>query len=466
MRTANLLALKDTLLRDPLLTKLSGLAKREDTDLFLVGGYLRDLLIGVRRRDYDLALFREASFLVPQIEEIVGFHFFKVGREDVTTYRIIKSDLSIDLTYLQGETIQEDLERRDFTMNAIAFSLKDDTFHWVEGAPEDIERQVIRSVSHRAIDQDPLRMLRAIRYLSTLDGFRLDTLLLKDIGLKKHQIDKTPGERIKMEMDHILLAPHRDQGVRTLYESGLLVVLFPELRGLETLGQGEYHHLNALSHTLLTVEKISWAKGWCSSKHHEIPMTAELTLSVSYAALFHDLGKQETHHVDERGKVHFYHHEAFSCRAAEGIMDRLRFSRAMRDQILRLIQHHMRIPNLSHETKDSALKRLVNHVGDETPLLVLLTLADKEASRGILAVPRDDVVEGHCLRILEFFGEKDIVHPSPLVTGKDVISLGYGPGPKVGQILRFVQEKQVTGEVKTREDALRLLKEEFGQLKS
>ena len=147
-------------------------------------------------------------------------------------------------------------------------------------------------------------------------------------------------------------------------------------------------------------------------------------------------------------------------------MDRLRFSRAMRDQILRLIQHHMRIPNLSHETKDSALKRLVNHVGDETHLLVLLTLADKEASRGILAVPRDDVVEGHCLRILEFFGEKDIVHPSPLVTGKDVISLGYEPGPKVGQILRFVQEKQVTGEVKTREDALRLLKEEFGQLKS
>jgi tRNA nucleotidyltransferase/poly(A) polymerase len=177
--TANLLTLKDNLLRDPLLSKLSGLAKREDTNLFLVGGVLRDLLIGVHCRDYDLALSREASFLVPHIEEVVGFHFFKVGREDTITYRIIKSDMSIDLTYLQGDTIQEDLKRRDFTMNAIAFSLKDDTFHWVEGAPEDIERQVIRSVSPRAIDQDPLRMLRAIRYLSTLDGFRLDALLVK-----------------------------------------------------------------------------------------------------------------------------------------------------------------------------------------------------------------------------------------------------------------------------------------------
>ena len=466
MGTANLLALKDTLLRDPLLSQLSRLAKREESDLFLVGGVLRDLLIGVHRRDYDLVLSREASFLVPQIEQIAGFHFFRVGREDTATYRIIKSDLSIDLTTLQGETIQEDLRRRDFTMNAIAFSLKDDTFHWVEGAPEDVERKVIRSVSPRAIDQDPLRMLRAIRYLSTLDGFRLDPLLLNDIRLKKHQIDKMPGERLKMEMDHILLAPHRDPGMSALYESGLLVVLFPEVRGLETLGQGEYHHLDTLSHTLLTVEKISWAIGWCSSKHHEIPLTPESILSVSYAALFHDLGKQETHCVDERGKVHFYHHESFSCRAAEGIMERLRFSRAMRDQVLRLIQFHMRIPNLSRETKDSALKRLVNQVGDETPLLVLLTLADKEASRGILSVPRDDVVEGHCLRILEFYGEKDIVHPSPLVTGSDVLSLGYESGPKVGEILRFIQEKQVTGEIETREDALRCLKEEFGQLKS
>jgi poly(A) polymerase len=149
------LALKDTLLQDPLLSKLSGLAKREDTDLFLVGGVLRDLLIGVHRRDYDLALSRETSFLIPQIEGVVGFHFFRVGREDTPTYRIIKSDMSIDLTYLQGETIQEDLGRRDFTMNAIAFSLKDDTFHWVEGAPEDIERQVIRSVSLERLTKIP-----------------------------------------------------------------------------------------------------------------------------------------------------------------------------------------------------------------------------------------------------------------------------------------------------------------------
>jgi tRNA nucleotidyltransferase/poly(A) polymerase len=123
----------------------------------------------------------------------------------------------------------------------------------------------------------------------------------------------------------------------------------------------------------------------------------------------------------------------------------------------------MRILNLSKETKETALKRLVNQIGDETPLLVLLTLADKEASRGILSIQIDEVVENHCLRILELFNQKDIVHPPPFITGHDVMVLGYSPGPRVGQILHFIRQKQVEGEIKNREEALRILKENFDQ---
>ena len=119
---------------------------------------------------------------------------------------------------------------------------------------------------------------------------------------------------------------------------------------------------------------------------------------------------------------------------------------------------------MSEETKEGALKRLVNQMGEETPLLVLHTLADKEASRGILSIQIDEVVERHCLRVLELFKEKDIVHPPPLVTGHDVMALGYSSGPRVGQILDFVRKKQVEGEIKTREDALRILKEKFGNV--
>jgi poly(A) polymerase len=121
----------------------------------------------------------------------------------------------------------------------------------------------------------------------------------------------------------------------------------------------------------------------------------------------------------------------------------------------------MRILNLTRETKETALKRLVHQTGDEIPLLVIHSLADKEASRGILSYENDPVVEGHCLHLLELYRQKEIVHPLPLISGHDVMALGYSPGPKVGQILTLILQKQVVGEIKTREEALTLLREEF-----
>jgi len=449
--------------KDPILSKLSGLSKEKRIPLFIVGGYLRDLLLGTSGKDYDFALPKDPSSFIATIEEVLLLHFFKVGKEErnTTTYRIIKEDISIDLTFLQGETIEEDLQRRDFTINAMAFSFQDETLHWVEGCLEDIGKKLIRTISNHSIDQDPLRMLRAIRYLCTLDGFALDKGVREEISLKKEKILSLPGERIKTELDRILLSPRPAIGIKTLYESNLLLTLFPEFKGLENLGQNEHHHLDVLSHTLLMVKKISWAFDWVAQNYQEISMTQEDRLSLYYAALFHDIGKQDTYSKDEKERVHFYYHESFSVQAAERIMERLRFSNFMKNKILHLIKNHMRILNLSQETKETALKRLVNQIGDETPLLVFLTLADKEASRGILSIQIDEIVEKHCLRILELINEKDIVHPPPFITGHDVMALGYSTGPRVGQILNFIRQKQVEGEIKNREEALRVLREKF-----
>jgi poly(A) polymerase len=449
--------------QDPILSKLSGLAKEKNIPLFLVGGYLRDLLLGTPGKDYDFALPKDASLFIETIEEAFRLHFFKVGKEEMNTitYRIIKEDMSIDLTFLQGETIEEDLRRRDFTINAIAFSLQEESFHFVGGSLEDIGKKVIRTVSNHSIDQDPLRMLRAIRYLCTLDGFVMDKELREEISLKKEKVLSLPGERIKTELDHILLSPRPAIGMKSLHESNLLLTLFPELKGLENLGQNEHHHLDVLFHTLLMTEKISWAFEWVAQNHQEIFLTQEDRLSVYYAALFHDIGKQDTYTEDEKGRVHFYYHESFSVQAAERIMERLRFSTLMKNKILHLIKNHMRILNLSWETKETALKRLVHQVGDETPLLVLHTLSDKEASRGVLSIQIDEVVENHCLRILKLFNEKDVVHPPSFITGHDVMALGYSSGPRVGEILNFIRQKQVEGEIKNREEALRILREKF-----
>jgi putative nucleotidyltransferase with HDIG domain len=320
---------------------------------------------------------------------------------------------------------------------------------------------VIRAVSNDSIDQDPLRMLRAIRYFCTLNGFIMDGKLKEEISLKKEKVLSLPGERIKTELDQILLSPRPAIGMESLYESNLFVTLFPEFRGLESIHQGDHHHLNVLPHVLLMIEKVSSALGWIAHQGMRIALTEEDRLSLYYAALFHDIGKQDTFSVDEEGRVHFYYHESYSCQRAEGVMERLRFSNQLKNRILRLIQHHMRILNMPRETKEGALRRLVNQMGEETPLLVLHTLADKEASRGILSVQIDEVVEDHCLKILDFYREKDIVHPPPLITGHDVMALGYPPGPRIGQILSYIRQKQVEGEIKNREGALKVLIEKF-----
>ena len=455
---------------DPILFKLSALAKEKGVDLFLVGGYLRDLLLRayspafqLSGMDYDFALPKEFSSFISTMENAFQFHFFKVGKEEAgtITYRMMSRGISIDVTFFQGETLEEDLLRRDFTINAIAVSLRDETCHAVEGAFDDIGKKLIRSVSQRSINQDPLRMLRAIRYLCTLEGFTVDIKLEEEISSKRELIRDLPGERVKMELDRIFLSPRPGLGMKSLYELGLLLILMPELKGLEGLGQNKHHHLHVLSHILLMIDKIPWAEEWLANNGKAISLTQEDRLALYYASLFHDLGKQDTYSQDEKGRVHFYHHESFSCKSAEAIMERLRFSNPMKNRILLLVKHHMRILNLSSETGESALKRLVNQMGEETPLLVLHTLSDKEASRGILSIQIDEIVDGHCLRILELFEEKGIVHPPPLITGHDVMSLGYSSGPKVGEILSFIQERQVEGEIKTREEALEALKEKF-----
>jgi poly(A) polymerase len=461
--TMDLNQAREEIRKDPILCQLSKMAKEKKISLYLVGGYLRDLLLGVRAKDYDFALAKDSSSFIGSMEEGLHLHFFKVGREEMgtTAFRIIKENMSIDLTFLQGETIEEDLRRRDFTVNAVAFSLQDETFHWVEGALEDVGRRLIRTVTDRSIDLDPLRMLRAIRYSCTLEGFTVDERLKEEIFSKREKILSLPAERIRTELDQLLLSPLPAVGIKSLYESNLLFSIFPELKGLESLGQNEHHHVDALSHTLLIVGKISWALEWATRNGRETLLNHEDRLSLYYAALFHDIGKQDTYSQDDKGRVHFYYHEAFSVQAAERIMERLRFSNVMKDRILHLVKNHMRILNLSPETKETALRRLVNQIGEETALLVLLSLADKEASRGILSVQNDEVVEKHCLRILELFREKDIVHPPPLISGHDVMALGYSSGPRVGQILSFIRHKQVEGEIKDREEALRMLKERF-----
>ena len=454
--------LQTEIAKDRMLLRLSELAKRGNVPFFLVGGYLRDLWLGTKRKDYDFTLPPEACFFISTIERIFRLHCFKAGKGKTITYRVMKEDFSMDISVFQGEDIVQDLHRRDFTVNALAFSLRDWTWHWTEGALEDIRNRRICTVSNRSIDQDPLRMLRAIRYASTLADFVIDGHLREEIRTKREQILGVPAERIRMEMDRILLGPRPSFGMEILYETGLLLVLIPELKRLENLTQGKYHHLPALSHTLTAIEKISPAIEWARSKEAAISVSENDTLCLLYAILFHDIGKQDTYSTDEEGEIHFYHHQVFSCQAARRIMQRFRFSNLMCEKVLRLIRNHMKILTLPREAKESVLRRLVHEIGEEILLLVIHTLADKEANRRVFSCEKDEMVEHHCLHLLALFRQKEVINLPVLITGRDVMAMGYQQGPKVGEILNHIRRRQVEGAIKTREEALTLLRDKFG----
>ncbi len=449
---------------DQILKKLSTLCQENNIPIFLVGGFIRDILIGKSDlKDYDFSLPRAYSNFIPIIEKTLEVHFFKIGNEgkNTITYRLIKDDFSIDITYLQGESIYEDLKRRDFTINAIAYGLYDKRLYSLEGSFDDIEKKVIRMASKNSIENDPLRMLRAVRYLCTLEGFKICDELEKEIHSKKDLIENVARERIKTELDLILLSPKPALGIEFLYRVSLLYHIFPELKGLEDIGISNGQTIDVISHTISTLKNISSATKWLSDNNRDITLSRDDWLSIYWACLFHDIGKKDTYSIDESGKIHFYNHEKFSCKIAEAIMERLRFSNQMRERVLRLIKNHMRILNLAGNSKDSAIKRLVNQLGEDTKLLLLLTLADREASRINMTIERDDWVERNCLRILNILDQKEVIKLPKLISGYDIMELGYQAGPIVGEILKIIREKQIEGEINTRDEALEFLKSRF-----
>jgi poly(A) polymerase len=447
----NLHDLKTEIVKDPILSTLTNLVKRENVPFFLVGGYLRDLWLGIKRKDYDFTLPREASSFISAIETAFGFRFFKAGKgAETVTFRVMKEGISMDIAFFQGQDIREDLRRRDFTVNALAFSLGDEEWHWTEGTLEDLRDRRIRSVSDLSLDRDPLRMLRAIRYVCTLHDFSMVDALREEISSKKDLILTIPGERIRMEFDRILLSQGSFAGISLLFDTGLLFTLLPEMEEMENLGRDKHHRSGVLPHPLLAAEKIAQAMEWMRTKAGDFSFLPDDVHCLYYATLFHDIEKQDTH-LRNRG----------AASPTEAIMERLRFSNLLKARVLHLIRNHTRVLDLPSGTKETALKRLVHELGEALPLLVIFSLAHKEASSGGLSGGSEDIVEALCLHLLDLFRQEEVVHPPDLISGNDVMALGYQAGPGVGRILSIIRGKQVEGEIKTREEALRILREQF-----
>lgn len=364
------------------------------------------------------------------------------------TYRIVSRDISLDLTILSG-TIEADLVRRDFTINAIAFDVLEHKIVDPLKGIEDINSGIIRFPSRQTLSDDPLRMLKAIRHYVTLGGFQLEKQLIDGIRALKYLIHEVAPERIKHEMDQIVASERAYEGLKMLQEAGLLFEVFPQLHALKRLDDEKKFVLETCGHT---IDGFKYLPRYSKEYH----LNEKEIRNIAYALLFHDLGKAHTYSYDsDKGVVHFFYHEKFSCELATVIMEKLRFSSLDAKEVVRLIENHMRIFLISNsESTEKATRRLVYKVGDLVPSLIVLTLCDMYGSSGGAENDSTFMVKRRCGDVLGAFDEWRQKPLPRLVTGHDLLALGFEQGPLIGKVLNEVREKQIGGELFRKEEAI------------
>lgn len=463
------------------------LAREHGCRILLVGGAVRDLALGREAGDLDFVLDVEGArpagrsrrFLTA-LSRLLGHRVVTFRKRDIVDHRIRTSRREWDFVERGARSLRGEILRRDFALNAIAYDPLARTILDPGCGRRDLARRRIRALSRGVFEDDPLRMLRAVRLQAEIPALALarDTASL----IREHafRLARTSGERIKAEMDRILASARPSAALRTLERLGLLRYVLPELEPLRGLVQNRYHHLDAFQHTLAAVEAAddprALARGLLPLAFAEDPlvpppagvraMTFERTRLLRWSLLLHDTGKAETRTLGDDGDYHFYLHDQVSARIARSAMRRLRASRAETGAIERLVFLHLRISiPASGSVSPRALRRVVRDAGSLTPLLALHSLADKAASQGVAHARTMTRLRRAGRELLEAWrldAERRASGP-PLVTGRDVMQvLGIPPGPEVGRRLEEIAELRGSGALTTRDEALRHLASRAG----
>ena len=413
---------------------------------WLVGGCVRDILRNARPKDYDIATDARPDRIMDLFPRSgrVGAHFGVVLVRDyfeqveVATFRS-------DHDYLDGrhpEQVRfetdprEDVLRRDFTINGLLMDPDDGkVLDFVEGR-RDLERGIIRAIGdpYERFREDHLRLLRAIRFAARLN-FEIEQATFDAICRDHALIATVSNERVRDELVRILTEGGARRGFELLDASRLLSDLLPEVAAMKGVAQPPEFHPegDVWQHTLLLLEQLPQ------------PVVATLALG----ALLHDVGKPSTFRVAER--IRFDGHVEAGVRLANNILNRLRFSRAEIEQVEALIANHMKFKDV-HRMKESTLKRFLR-MPEFSEHLELHRLDVMSSNRRL---------ENYELarQKMEEYREEEL-KPEPLISGTDLIGLGYRPGPLFSRILRAIEDGQLEGSIVTYEQALELIRSQF-----
>jgi poly(A) polymerase len=434
--------------------------------LWLVGGAVRDSLLGrPHSQDFDLVIgTKQDPDSAPSSEQLARFleeqgvaesppvTYAQFGTAMVRVAGVAIEFVDARKESYRGEsrkptvsraTLLEDARRRDFTVNALLLNLhRAELWDPLGTGLSDLEQRILRTpLEPRAtFSEDPLRMLRAVRFRWQL-GFEPVPGLYEAIQDEHERLGIISAERIRAELEKMLLLPDADQALADLMDLGLLDVFAPELRPMQLLGKGGYHHLDVWRHSLLVMRNAG-------------PGDLILTLS----AWLHDIGKPGTVAYDANGNARYFGHEGVGADMAHDLLTRLRFPSDVVDRVRRLIKNHMRLGS-SASFSDGAARRLIRDLGPDLERLLKLVEADASSLRPGVRVLDLSPIRQKIAQINTVTPIEEL--ESPLSGDQIMEILGLEPGPEVGAAKAFLLEKVLDGDIfpgdaSAAEQALRL----------
>jgi poly(A) polymerase len=410
-------------------------------DLALVGGPVRDAFLGRVGDDLDVTTDARPDDVIAIVEGWadarwdVGIAFGTIGvrkgdhKIEITTYRAESYDAESrkpDVTY--GSSLEEDLGRRDFTVNAMAVRVPSLELVDPFGGLDDLARRMLRTpgTPEESFGDDPLRMMRAARFASSL-GFDVAPEVVAAMTAMCGRLAIVSAERVRDELVKLVLGAEPRAGLALLVRTGLAQLVLPELPALELEVDEHHRHKDVYEHTLIVLEQAI-----ALESTHEPVSGPDFVLR--FAALMHDVGKPRTRRFEGDGRVSFHHHEMVGARITRKRMQALRFSNEDTDDVSRLVELHLRFHGYGDgEWTDSAVRRYVRDAGELLPRLHKLTRADcttrnrRKAER--LARTYDELEE----RIARLSEEEELASIRPALDGNQIMAvLGIPPGRDVG----------------------------------
>lgn len=422
--------------------------------LYLVGGSVRDLLLGRDHTDLDFATDARPEQILDVMEGwadstfTIGAQFGTIGVvkqgvvHEITTFRQeVYRDESRKPSVRFSDDLETDLSRRDFTINATALQLLPeqqmiDPF----GGLADLQERVLKTPVGPEISfsDDPLRMLRLFRFMATLE-FDASLAALEAVAVMHERLEVVSAERIRDELSRLLVAPAPGAALAAMVESGLAAEFLPEVAALQEARDPLHRHKDVLAHTLAVVDKC------------------EPDLLLRLAALLHDIGKPDTREFTDGG-VTFHHHEVVGARMAKERMRALRFKKGEIEDVSRLVFLHLRPHTFKMGWTDSAVRRYVRDAGpllDRLNELVRCDVTTRNPARAQAIQDRIDELE---TRIAELREREAIEALRPPIDGNDVMAfLGIPPGPVVGEAIRLLTEHRIDNGPYTEQEAYELL---------